>query len=369
MKRTDEAKPVGFSKELLKGGSMVKTLMESLAEGVVFINSESKIVFINKRTEELFGYNSNEIIGHSLNILLPERFAERHTKDVSDYLAKPRIRPMGEQLSLAGRRKDGSEFPVAVSLSYLRQGKETYALALVTDISSLKKAESELKYRNEELDAFAHTVAHDLKSPLSVINSFCELLLDGRDELSSEEEDDFLERIAKNVHRMSNIVNELLLFSKMKKDDVESEPLDMDAIIDEVQGRLQYEIKELEADIILPQSYPDSLGYASWIDEVWANYISNALKYGGRPPRIEIGSDIQDDGYVKFWVKDNGDGIPEEHQSEVFFQGTRLAPTEIKGHGLGLSIVKRIVEKLGGKVAVESIVGKGSIFSFTLPAK
>lgn len=369
MKRTEETKQAGLNGELFKDDSMLKAVLEALAEGVVLINSEGKIAFTNRRVEGLFGYSEEEIIGYPLNTLLPKRFAEIHTKHISDYLSNPRIRSMGEQLKLAGIRKDGSEFPVAVSLAFLKQESGIYGLALVTDITSLRKLESELQERNEELDAFAHTVAHDLKSPLSVINSFCELIMDERGEFSAEEMDDYLDRIAKNVNRMSNIVNELLLFSKIKKEDAKSEQLDMATIIDEVQERLHYEIKALNANIVLPKNYPDSLGYAPWIEEVWVNYIGNALKYGGRPPQIELGSTIQDNGYIKFWVKDNGDGIPEKQQSEVFFQGSRLNHPDIKGDGLGLSIVKRIVEKLGGKVAVESTVGKGSVFSFTLPTK
>jgi signal transduction histidine kinase len=113
------------------------------------------------------------------------------------------------------------------------------------------------------------------------------------------------------------------------------------------------------------------MGYTTWVEEVWVNYLSNAMKYGGRPPQIDIGATPLDNGMIRFWVKDNGDGIPPEKLPELFTRFKRLNTLRATGHGLGLSIVKGIVEKLGGEVGVESenVPGKGSVFSFTLPAR
>ena len=128
-------------------------------------------------------------------------------------------------------------------------------------------------------------------------------------------------------------------------------------------------IAERQAEIIIPDEWPRALGYEPWVEEVWANYISNALKYGGHPLRVELGADVEPDGMVRFWVRDNGDGIAEEERARLFTPFTRLDKnSDRKGHGLGLSIVKRIVEKLGGRVVVESEAGQGSTFSFTLPS-
>jgi two-component system sensor histidine kinase/response regulator len=113
--------------------------------------------------------------------------------------------------------------------------------------------------------------------------------------------------------------------------------------------------------------WPVALGYAPWVEEVWINYLSNAFRYGGRPPRLELGAEAQPDGRVRFWVRDNGAGLTPEDQARLFTPFTRLDQVQVKGHGLGLSIVRRIVEKLGGQVGVESQIGQGSTFSFTLP--
>jgi signal transduction histidine kinase len=142
--------------------------------------------------------------------------------------------------------------------------------------------------------------------------------------------------------------------------------------------RLDHMVGIHQADIIVPDAWPTALGYGPWIEEVWANYISNAIKYGGKPPRVELGADPpsvpplggeEQGGMVRFWVRDNGSGISWEAQSRLFTPFTRLDQVRVEGHGLGLSIVRRIVKKLGGYVGVESpgVPGEGSVFYFSLP--
>jgi signal transduction histidine kinase len=146
------------------------------------------------------------------------------------------------------------------------------------------------------------------------------------------------------------------------------EPLDSAQIVTEARERLANVIEECQAEVITPDTWPEALGYGPWIEEVIVNYLSNAIKYGGRPPRVELGGTAQADGMVRFWVRDNGPGIPPEAQTQLFTPFTRLDRVRANGHGLGLSIVRRIVEKLGGQVGVESAQDQGSVFSFTLPS-
>jgi signal transduction histidine kinase len=127
-------------------------------------------------------------------------------------------------------------------------------------------------------------------------------------------------------------------------------------------------IMEQQAKVILPPVWPDALGYGPWIEEVWANFLSNALKYGGRPPCVELGASARSDGMLRFWMRDNGPGIPPEARTQLFTQGNPLRRLSVSGQGLGLPLVHNIVEKLGGEVGVESETGRGSLFFFTLPA-
>jgi signal transduction histidine kinase len=140
----------------------------------------------------------------------------------------------------------------------------------------------------------------------------------------------------------------------------------MARIVTDACERMEPMTQDYDAEIKMPEVCPSALGYAPWIEEVWVNYLSNALKYGGQPPTIELGADEQSDGFVRFWVRDDGPGILPDDQAKLFTPFTRLGQVELEGHGLGLSIVRRIVERLGGEVGMESEMGKGSLFFFTL---
>jgi signal transduction histidine kinase len=237
-----------------------------------------------------------------------------------------------------------------------------------------------LEARNEELDAFAHTAAHDLKNPLSLLIGYTDVLAQDYAQLPPEEVEKYVRAMARNGRRMDRIIDELLLLAGMRQTEAKVEPLDMGDIVRESLQRLADRIEAYQAEIVLPESWPVALGHGPWIEEVWVNYLDNAIKYGGRPPHVELGAEelsasVTSGGgeergsRVRFWVRDNGPGLSPEEQERLFRPFTRLDQARTKGHGLGLSIVRRIVEKLGGEVSVESKEGEGSVFSFTLPAE
>ena len=226
----------------------------------------------------------------------------------------------------------------------------------------------ELRARNEELNAFNHTVAHDLKNPLSILLGFAEVLAEdymgGEDEILNQG----IQAVVENGRRMENIINELLLLAEVRQlDEVAIEPLDMGHIVAESKNRMDNLIEKRGAVITIPSTWPTAVGHRPWVEEIWVNYISNAINYGGTPPEVELGATSQPDGMVRFWVRDNGAGISKEDQSRLFVPFSKLNQVNTKGHGLGLSIVHRITNKLGGQVGVESELGEGSLFWFTLP--
>jgi two-component system, sensor histidine kinase and response regulator len=234
-------------------------------------------------------------------------------------------------------------------------------------VEALQRRTADLQSRNEELDAFSHMVAHDLKNPLSLTIGYAQFLRKRHTPSLDEDAYRCLEQIEQSGTKMSNIVDELLLFANIRSAEVVSRPLDMADIAAMAELRLTHMIQEYNAQIAWPESWPTALGHDAWIEEVWVNYLSNAMKYGGRPPCIELGATVLDSHMVKFWARDNGQGLTPDEQSKLFTPFTRLSQVRVEGHGLGLSIVRRIVEKLGGQVGVESEVGQGSVFSFTLP--
>jgi two-component system sensor histidine kinase/response regulator len=203
---------------------------------------------------------------------------------------------------------------------------------------------------------------------LGIIVGFADWAKKDHATMPDEELQECLHAISQNGRRMNSIIEGLLLLAGVRKMEGEMRPLDMADIVAEAQQRLAHIVEAHQAKIILPDTWPVALGCGPWVEEVWANYLSNAIKYGGRPPRVELGATVRSDGMVRFWVRDNGPGISAEAQARLFTPFTRLDQVRAQGQGLGLSIVRRIVEKLGGQVGVESEVGRGSVFSFTLPS-
>lgn len=233
----------------------------------------------------------------------------------------------------------------------------------------LSRQAEELRQRNEELDAFAHTVAHDLKTPLSLIAGYADILSEVITVLHPDEAGVYLKQIIDNTMRLDHIIDSLLLLAGVRGlAGADIVPVMMATIVDEVMGRVEFMLKERNAVVHIPEEWPAALGYGPWLEEVWYNYIVNALKYGGEPPELTLGFDIEQDGSICFWIKDNGPGVPEDIATLFTAMSSTVRGERRKGYGLGLSIVKRIVERLHGSVGARSTPGGGSCFYFTLPA-
>jgi PAS domain S-box-containing protein len=345
-------------------------------DAIVLMDTQWKVVSWNKRAQKIFGYAEKEILGQPVTRLMPDRYKKMHQEGVERLYSggEPRVIDQDKTLEFAGLKKDGSQLPLEFSLASWEAGGETFFSAIIRDITDRKQAEAaqhryamELETQNAELDAFAHTVAHDLKKPLTELIGFCSLLKIHFTETLTEDRKGYLKKIERSAFKMGSIIDELLLLASVRDmREIETSALKMGAIVAETQIRLENMIKEYHADILLPESWPVAKGYQPWIEEVWMNYFSNAIKYGGQPPRIQVGA-IEKEGQIRFWIQDNGNGLSPEEQKRLFTSFERLHQVSVEGHGLGLSIVRRIIEKLGGQVGVESKKGRGSVFYFTLP--
>jgi two-component system sensor histidine kinase/response regulator len=266
-----------------------------------------------------------------------------------------------------------------ISLSLAPVAEANYVNVYGLDLTERRQAEealrqytAELEARNEELDAFAHTAAHDLKNPLGLMIGYADVLSvmleEDYGDLPMENVISHVQTISKHGHTMGRIIDELLLLAGVRQVDVEPEPVDVEGTAREALQRLVDIIEEYQVEVVMSEAWPMAMGYGPWIEEVWVNYLDNGIKYGGQPPRLELGAERLPDSRVRFWVRDNGPGITPEEQDRLFRPFTRLDQADTKGHGLGLSIVRRIVEKLGGEVGIASEIGQGSMFTFTLPA-
>jgi two-component system sensor histidine kinase/response regulator len=236
------------------------------------------------------------------------------------------------------------------------------------DESALRQRTDDLLTTQKKLDTFTNALANDIREPLGRIVSFAQMLEKDHATLSGEELVHYLETIVQRGCEVVGVVDKLLAVRTGLPTEIVEEiaPLDMGRIVAGVLERMSYMVKEYQAEIVVPERWPTALGHGPWVEEVWANLISNAIKYGGQPPWVELGASSSRDakGMVRFWVRDNGRGLALEEQVRLFTRPDRNPATEF---GLGLTLVQRILEKLGGEVGVEGGVEGGSFFYFTLP--
>ena len=346
-----------------------RQLFELLPYGGEVLDTKGIIINCSPSTSRMLGYELDELIGKHITNFVDDETIKIFKNKFPQLLT-------GAILSTEAClvHKDGTKIDVlrAAQPIFDDSGKVNSVLVLNVDISDRKKAEKELQERNEELDAFSHTVAHDLKNPLSTILGFSKILKQDYLKLTNNEIYNYLEKIIGSTNKTHQIINSLLLLANVRKAEIVTEKLNMEEIVAESIRRLSHATAGNNVKIILPDSWPVTIATPQWIEEVWVNYISNAIKYGGNPPIIEIGFDPEEakDGtaeMVRYWVRDNGKGISHADQKVLFKKFERLDQAGTQGHGLGLSIVQRIIEKLGGKVGVKSKINKGSLFYFTLP--
>lgn len=235
--------------------------------------------------------------------------------------------------------------------------------------AQLEAQSQELIQQNHELDAYAHTVAHDLKQPVTNLIGASNLLSADKLQLSAEKSSVLLLSIQNSAKKMHTIIDSLLLLSSIRKNEtIPSMSFNLKQTAIEACKQLQNFADQRNAHIELGQFWPNAYGYEQWVEEIWSNFLSNAIKYGGDNPRIELGAAPAGPGMVKCWVKDYGEGLTDVQQKAIFNSFVRFDEQAAEGHGLGLSIVKRIAEKLGGNAGYERSYDGGSVFWFTLPA-
>lgn len=353
--------------ELIYGDTTTHRLFESLVEGVLIVAAEGTIVLTNSRVEEMFGYEARELQGQHIDLLVEKNVRSKHTEHMAGFFAEPRIRPMGVGVDINGVHKDGSLIPLEIGLSFLELQGEKYGLAFVSNISLRKEVEQLLHVSNQQLEQFAQIVAHDLNDDLCSMVSVCQLLRGSGADLQEDRRNLLLDQVLESGLKMSSIIREMLLFARMDHAEVRFSPVDMGPVLESVLHRLRHRADASKAKISVGEVSSEAIGYAPWVEEVWYNYISNAIAYGGKPPEIEVGGERYGDR-VRFWVRDNGQGVPEESIKYLFLENSGMRRRVVQGNGLGLSIVKGMVERMNGSVAVESTLGEGSTFLFELDA-
>lgn len=349
-------------------------LIEFIPDAILVVDNSLRIAYCNQVFLSQFNLDEKKILGKSVEELFAHRLP----------LIQESIKH--EEYRAEVSRENNGEmqfFDLQVNSLFDYQKQQTGRLIILKDITRRVQSEQLTKQANarlmkeieerekliQDLDAFSHTVAHDLKGMLGAIVSASSLIQLAIDDMSKEELLEISSIIGQTASKTTHITKELLTLASVRQQEIQPVSVNVEMITKEAFDRLKDMISEKDAKISVPRVWYPVRGNAAWLEEVLINYISNAIKYGGTPPEIEISMEIIGEEKVKYSVADNGNGLSEEEIGMLFKKFSRLDTLRAEGHGLGLSIVKRIIEKLGGEVGVESknIPGEGSSFYFILP--
>jgi PAS domain S-box-containing protein len=352
-------------------------LLEAAPDAMVVVNVAGEIVLLNVRAEKEFGYSRDELVGQKVKNIIPEGFAERIIADGTRTAAEALAQQIGTGIELIGRRKDGSEFPIELMLSPLESADGILVTAAIRDITERNKSEEhlvktvrELKRSNDELQQFAYVSSHDLQEPLRMVASYTQLLAKRYKGRLDSDADEFITFAVDGCNRMQGLIQDLLAYSRAGANGKAlCEVFGEDAL----QGaltNLRITIEQSGA-IVTHDSLPSVRTDETQLTQVFQNLVGNAIKYrSAEAPRVHISATKKGDTEWIFSVRDNGLGIAPQYFERIFILFQRLhGRNEFEGTGIGLAICKKVLERLGGRIWVESQLEKGSTFYFALPER
>jgi PAS domain S-box-containing protein len=363
-----------------------RSLVEAAPVGIVAVDRDSSIVLVNTKAERMFGYRRAELLGQRIEILLPQRLRDAHVRHRSQYLSNPRNRPIGNGLTLTGQHKDGSEFPVEIGLGFSKSEAGLLAMSYIMDITERKQAEEalvrqaeELARSNAELEQFAYVASHDLQEPLRAIAGYLQFLERRYKGQLDAKADKFITRSVAGAKRMQTLINDLLEYSRVGTHGQRFKTTNSAIILEQALANLEAAIKESGA-VVTSDPLPKVMADATQLTQLFQNLISNAIKFRRKsPPRIHVCAEFTRNsqqvttrhlksGEWLFSVQDNGIGLEPQYAERIFLIFQHLhTRSEYAGTGIGLAICKKIVERHGGRIWVESEPGQGSTFFFTIP--
>lgn len=350
-----------------KAQNQLRALLETAPDAMVIINEKGLITLVNQQAEFMFDFQREQMIGQPIEILIPDHLRHRHKDYRTGYFEHPKRREMGIGLELSGRRRNGTTFPVEISLGHLNTENGRWATAAIRDLSERKRIE-QLEVSHREMEQFSYAASHDLKAPLRNIVSLTDVLKEDLSEIDLPEHiTDTLELISINTSRMHSLVQDLLEFSRIDKHDRHFRPTDMNEVVSKICQMIDADIQATGADIRY-NNLPTIKIDEALIQQLLQNLLTNAIKFQpkGQRPIISIEATERDEDW-EIIVSDNGVGISAEYREKVFQVFSRLYDLqEYEGNGIGLAICKKIVDIHHGSIWVEANEPAGSNFHFTI---
>jgi len=370
----DISERVRAEKSLKSSEVRFRVLAETANDAIVSADRRGNIIYFNRAAELIFGYRAREVSGAPLMILMAERFRDAHQQASARFLATKEERVVGKTVELVGQHKDGREFPIELSLTSWKAGEETFFTGIIRDITERKRTQDalaekadELEHSNQELQQFAYVASHDLQEPLRMITGYTQLLARRYQGKLDQDADEYINYAVDGAKRMQTLISDLLTYSRVGTRGKLFAAADCEAILKTTLTNLQIAIQESGA-VVTHDGLPTVACDGGQIGQLLQNLIGNGLKYrNSRAPEIHVGCKPED-GHWLFWVKDNGIGIDPQYAERIFVIFQRLhTREEYPGTGIGLAVCKKIVERHGGRIWIQSELGKGSTFFFTLP--
>jgi len=352
-------------------------LLEAAPDAMVVVNQVGEIVLLNVQVEKQFGYRRDELLGQKVKNIIPEGFAERLIADGTRTAADALAQQIGTGIELIGRRKDGSEFPIEIMLSPLESPEGILVTAAIRNITERKRAEqhlvktvAELNRSNDELQQFAYVASHDLQEPLRMVASYTQLLAERYKGRLDSDADEFIAYAVDGSNRMQVLIQDLLAYSRAGTNGKALRKISSDNALTEALANLRATIQESGA-VVTHDSLPLITTDGTQLAQIFQNLVGNAIKYrSAAVPNVHISAVKNGGNEWIFSVRDNGLGIDPQYFDRIFVLFQRLhGQTEFKGTGIGLAICKKMLERLGGRIWVESQPEKGSTFHFALPEK
>ncbi|MCI0528611.1 MAG: PAS domain S-box protein [Nitrospira sp.] len=351
-----------------------RVVAETANDAIVTADSCGNITYFNKGAERMFGYSMGDVVGQPLTLLMPERLHDAHRQGFRRFLSTGEAHVVGKTVELVGRRKNRAEFPLELSLANWKTGEGTFFTAILRDITERKLAEEEmrklntyLKATNKELEAFSYSVSHDLRAPLRHVDGFSQILLEDYADKLDEPGRRYLQQVREASQQMAQLIDDLLNLSRVTRADMHREPVDLSQIAEQVAEELKKTQPDRSVEFVIEKGLMTE-GDARLLGVLLDNLLSNAWKYTGKRPqaRVEFGRTTRD-GKAVYFVRDNGVGFDMAYVHKLFGAFQRLHTlTEFPGTGIGLATVQRIVQRYGGQVWADGVVGQGATFYFTL---